>query len=109
MTWLHTWCGVVIGSLLFVIFWMGSLSVFDKEIDRWMMPGTRLTATHTPIKLDGVITETAQRFGKGSPNWLVRLPTERTPAVELRWRGKGEANERRYLDPATGRHQSSAG
>ena len=102
MTWLHTWCGVVIGSLLFVIFWMGSLSVFDKEIDRWMMPGTRLTATHTPIKLDGVITETAQRFGKGSPNWLVRLPTERTPAVELRWRGKGEANERRYLDPATG-------
>lgn len=102
MAWLHTWCGVVTGSVLFVIFWMGSLSVFDQEIDRWMMPGTRLTVTDAPIKLDGAISETAQRLGKGSPNWLVRLPTKRTPAVELRWRGKDEASERRYLDPATG-------
>ena len=39
---LHTWAGVVLGSLLFAIFWMGTLSVFDKEIDQWMRPETRL-------------------------------------------------------------------
>ena len=38
MNWLHTWSGVLLGSLLFAIFWMGTLAVFDKEIDRWMMP-----------------------------------------------------------------------
>ena len=42
MSWLHTWAGVVFGSLLFAIFWMGTLSVFDKEVDRWMAPTTRL-------------------------------------------------------------------
>ena len=30
MAWLHTWAGVVVGSLLCAIFWMGSLSVFDR-------------------------------------------------------------------------------
>jgi uncharacterized iron-regulated membrane protein len=38
MNWLHTWLGVVLGGLLFAIFWMGTLSVFDREIDRWMAP-----------------------------------------------------------------------
>ncbi len=42
MNWLHTWAGVVLGGLLFAIFWMGTLSVFDREIDRWMAPMTRL-------------------------------------------------------------------
>ena len=42
MDWLHTSAGVVLGGLLFAIFWMGTLSVFDREIDRWMAPMTRL-------------------------------------------------------------------
>ena len=58
---LHTWSGVVLGSLLFVIFWMGTLSVFDREIDRWMMPATRLASpsAQLPIKLDGTVTDRA--------------------------------------------------
>ena len=39
---LHTWAGVTIGALLFAIFWMGTLSVFSNEIDRWMLPDTRV-------------------------------------------------------------------
>ena len=30
MNWLHTWSGVVLGGLLFAIFWMGTLSVWQK-------------------------------------------------------------------------------
>jgi uncharacterized iron-regulated membrane protein len=105
MAWLHTWCGVVVGSLLFVIFWMGSLSVFDKEIDRWMRPETRLASAATvnsPVKLDGALTEAAQHLAKNSPHWFVRLPSERKAVIELNWRGKGEANEQRNFAPATG-------
>ncbi len=105
MAWLHTWAGVVIGSVLFAIFWMGTLSVFDREIDRWMNPGTRLPATLAaqPIKLDGPVTETAMRLAQGSPQWYVRLPSERVPAIELRWRNEASKTfERRYLHPQTG-------
>src|SRR5687768_14441954 len=52
MSWLHTWAGVGLGGLLFAIFWMGTLSVFDREIDRWMMPGTRIAAPRGPVSLD---------------------------------------------------------
>ncbi|HLW04271.1 MAG TPA: PepSY-associated TM helix domain-containing protein, partial [Azoarcus sp.] len=46
---LHTGVGVTLGGLLLVIFWMGTLSVFDREIDRWMMPETRLSAPHATL------------------------------------------------------------
>lgn len=56
MAWLHTWAGVVLGSLLFAIFWMGTLSVFDREIDRWMMPDTRSPATALSSRFTSVCT-----------------------------------------------------
>jgi Uncharacterized iron-regulated membrane protein len=43
LNWFHTWFGLFAGGLLFVIFWAGTLSVFDREIDRRMMPSTRLS------------------------------------------------------------------
>jgi uncharacterized iron-regulated membrane protein len=41
MAWLHTWFGLVLGFVLMVVFFFGSLSVFDREIDRWAIPATR--------------------------------------------------------------------
>lgn len=41
MTWLHTWLGLIFGFILMVCFFFGSLSVFDREIDRWAIPETR--------------------------------------------------------------------
>ncbi len=41
VTWLHTWFGLIFGFVLVVIFFFGSLSVFDREIDRWAIPETR--------------------------------------------------------------------
>jgi len=38
MAWLHTWFGLVLGFVLMVVFFFGSLSVFDREIDRWAIP-----------------------------------------------------------------------
>ena len=102
---LHTWAGVVLGSLLFAVMWMGTLSVFDREIDRWMMPATRLAspAKQPPVKLDGVVTQAANQLAKGAPQWFVRLPTERVPAIELRWRNEAtKTTERRFLHPQTG-------
>jgi uncharacterized iron-regulated membrane protein len=48
MTWLHTWFGLVVGYVLIVVFFFGSLSVFDREIDRWALPETRFEAQPMP-------------------------------------------------------------
>jgi len=102
---LHTWAGVVFAGVLFVIFWTGTLLVFDREIDRWLQPSTRLPATlaQTHQGLDGPVLDSVLRLTAGAPSWLARLPTPRQPTVELNWRPPGSAaSQRRHLDPRTG-------
>jgi uncharacterized iron-regulated membrane protein len=48
MAWLHTWFGLVLGYVLMVCFFFGSLSVFDREIDRWAIPETRFEPQPMP-------------------------------------------------------------
>ncbi len=48
MTWIHTWFGLVLGCVLMIVFFFGSLSVFDREIDRWALPETRFEPQPMP-------------------------------------------------------------
>jgi uncharacterized iron-regulated membrane protein len=96
---MHTWAGVVLGSVLFAIFWMGSLSVFDREIDRWMMPATRL-APPPAVSLDAA-ARSAAKLAPQAPQWSVTLPNERTPTLQLRYPGP-DGSVLRHIDPATG-------
>lgn len=45
---MHTWLGVVLGFVLMAAFFFGSLSVFDRELDRWSLPETRAPQSPLP-------------------------------------------------------------
>src|SRR5262245_20646735 len=47
-TWVHTWFGLVLGFVLVAVFFFGSLSVFDREIDRWAIPASRFAPQPMP-------------------------------------------------------------
>jgi uncharacterized iron-regulated membrane protein len=98
MALMHTWAGVVLGSVLFAVFWMGSLSVFDREIDRWMMPATRLAAPPA-VSLDAA-ARIATRLAPAAPQWSVTLPSERIPTLQVRYPGP-DGSVLRHVDPAT--------
>lgn len=101
MSWLHTWAGVVLGGVLMVMFFMGTLSVFDREIDRWMMPATRLTLPVEPLSIDA-LRPAIERVVSGSPHWSVVPPNAREPVVRVGFRDTAGEFQRRYLDPRTG-------
>ncbi len=61
MTWLHTWFGLVLGFVLMVVFFFGSLSVFDREIDRWALPETRFEPQTMP-SFDAMLAPIFQRI-----------------------------------------------
>ena len=106
----HTWVGIVLGALLFVIFWMGTLSVFDREIDRWMMPATRLASPAGPTRLaapagaphlDAIAPLAQALVPAGARQWRIDWATPRTPVLRLSWQTQDGQRELRYLDPAT--------
>lgn len=48
MAWVHTWLGLLLGLVLMTCFFFGTLSVFDREIDRWALPQTRFAVQPAP-------------------------------------------------------------
>ncbi|MEH6433761.1 PepSY-associated TM helix domain-containing protein [Massilia sp. DD77] len=103
LAWLHTWAGVVLGGVLFAVFWTGSLIVFDREIDRWMMPDTRLPPAPRELSLDRIAQAVAPALPAGASQWRVDLATERAPLLRFSYKaGAGEDAQEgvRRLDPA---------
>ena len=80
LTWLHTWGGVFLGSVLFAVFWMGTLSVFDREIDRWMNPESRLEILNENFSLDYVLKKF---LPPEVSRWEIVYPSERDKVLRL--------------------------
>lgn len=108
MAWLHTWAGILFGALLFAIFWTGTLSVFDEEIDRWMMPMTRLAPPPPSMSLDRLAPK-FMAMTDGAPKVEIDLPTDRTPTLRVSWDDKNDREVLRHFDPRTGRILPSPG
>lgn len=89
MAWLHTWAGLTLGWVLFLIFLTGTVGYFDTEIDRWMQPGlppaqTHLSATDTAEVLLARLTKEAPE----AERWFLHLPTGRNqPYPGVFWQG----------------------
>ncbi|UPQ81643.1 PepSY domain-containing protein [Pseudomonas knackmussii] len=98
MSWLHTWCGLLLGWVLFAIFLTGTLAVFDKEISWWMQP--ELTDR---IQSPAAAANVAQRWLKAhhpdASNWNINLPTERSPDLSVSVGERRRGAEQTQLDP----------
>lgn len=100
MDYLHTWAGLLFSGLLFLVFFMGTLSVFDHEIDRWMLPQTRIEAP-AAFSFDREIRPHLEQLAPKARQWFVGYPNERSPMVRIGWR-EGDRFVSRQIDPSSG-------
>lgn len=107
MDFVHTWMGVTFSTLLFLVFFMGTLSVFDQEIDRWMLPQTRLTPAAS-FSVDRQILPLLQALAPEARQWSILYPSERSPVVRIAWR-EGKTFVSRLIDPDRGEVLPEAG
>ena len=117
MAWLHTWSGLLVGWILFMVFAAGTASYFRDEITLWMKPelhGMSHAAVPQAVAL-GHAVETLQQKAPKAPRWFITLPTEREPALRASYmapkgeKGQGRRNFKNVtLDPATGAELSAA-
>jgi uncharacterized iron-regulated membrane protein len=119
MAWLHTWSGLLVGWVLFMVFAAGTASYFKDEITFWMKPELHAAAARTevpPVQAAEGAVAYLQQHGAGSPRWFINLPTERQPSTDVLYlatpgatttsAASGDKPRRRFdrasLDPATG-------
>ena len=105
MSWLHTWAGLILGWLLFAIFLTGTLSFFKNEFNLWMRP-----EMHGLPRTDAADAQVAQKsvdaLVRKAPDvtqWILHLPDDRDPAVNMLWRSTGNGRfETLRMNPQTG-------
>ena len=97
---LHTWAGVICAAGLFAMFWMGTLSVFDREIDHWMKPEIRVTG-ESAASLD-LLRPALDGLGEQAPQVWVYPPGVREPAMRIGYVDDADTWRIRYFHPKTG-------
>lgn len=79
MAWVHTWFGLALGFILMVCFFFGSLSVFDREIDRWALPETRFDAQPMP-SVDKMLSSVWTQVQPDAAEYAQQMPLLHDPA-----------------------------
>ncbi len=109
MSWLHTWTGIVLGWLLYAVFFTGTLSYFLDEVNLWMKPELHASVpAATPAATAQVALAAMQKLAPEATVWNLDLPNERQTSVSATWREKGQQQQgraglkRAELDAATG-------
>lgn len=87
--WLHDWAGLLFGWLCYVIFFTGTLSFYRQELQLWLWPEAHFSAAES-VNVSGA-AEYLQTQAAGATHWDIRLPSERKPNIEVRWRLTDEA------------------
>ncbi len=103
MAWLHTWSGLLVGWVLFLVFAGGTSAYFRDEISLWMKP--ELHGAAAAMATDAAAaTALAQRHlqdkAAASPRWTINLPSApRTLRVGHARPGHGRGPRQATPDP----------
>lgn len=114
MAWLHTWSGLLVCWVLFLVFCSGTASYVKDEITLWMKPELHgsLDARVSAADAAQRAYDFLQREAPNAERWIISLPDDRRPGIFVRWlrqptpedAGKGNRArlEARTLDAVTG-------
>lgn len=117
MAWLHTWSGLTVCWVLFLVFCGGTASYVKDEITLWMKPelharlGGPVSAATTQQAAERAIAY-LQAQAPNAERWFISLPDDRQPAIAVSWVRPARAEDadksprarlvRRTLDAETG-------
>jgi uncharacterized iron-regulated membrane protein len=94
---LHTWSGLLLGWVLFIIFVAGSAAYWREALNRWMRPES--PRIEQPLAaLEGAV-RFLERKAPGAKSWSIAMPTTEGPGTHVFW----------VLQPSVGAAAASQG
>jgi uncharacterized iron-regulated membrane protein len=83
MIWLHTYSGLLLSWLIFIVFVSGTLSYYADEINIWMQP------EQAPLSEKSAVIPLALKAlnakGEAASRWSINLGSLRDPKAQIRW------------------------
>nr|MCS5559950.1 PepSY domain-containing protein [Oceanospirillaceae bacterium] len=77
----HSWTGVFLGFLLFMVFFSGTLAVFHKEFERWEQPGIPEMADVNAQTVEKAMAAFRARHPEVTDHEFVVFPTSGIPRL----------------------------
>ena len=102
MTWLHTWCGLLLAWLLYAIFITGTASYYRPEITQWMQPELRPHVAAPAVLMERALGE-IRRQAPDATTIYVRFPNDRDPGLQLNWQTPDGQRHAKVVDAETAR------
>lgn len=94
MAWVHTWAGILAGTVLYFMFLTGTAGYFDTEIGYWMRPEVPPRAAEVPTAQ--AVALGLRRLEAQAPNaerWILYPPSGRdVPELTVFWRTLPDAD-----------------
>ncbi|MEM9179476.1 MAG: PepSY-associated TM helix domain-containing protein [Pseudomonadota bacterium] len=78
---MHSWAGITLGLIVYIVCFSGSFALFDQEIKTWEDPALRLSVSETPAEMDQVFADWIEETTGGAEAEFMRFdfPTEYAP------------------------------
>lgn len=101
MAWLHSWTGLLLGWLLFVIFALGSLSYYRHTITTWMQPELQQIQVKQEQALESVFHYLSHE-APTAKGWYINLASQEAPSTRVYWQTSDGNYVSKVLDPNSG-------
>lgn len=86
----HIWVGILSGLCLFIAFYAGALTMFEKPIERWASPPSQLAPAMPLERAPELVAATVAAHPEAARDYEIRVtPTPDMPARML-WHVRGE-------------------
>ena len=90
---LHTWSGLLLGWILFLVFVAGTIAFWREGLNRWMRP--EIARVEQPMR---VLAGSQAFLAKKAPDaksWIIPVATERSPGAQVFWVPQPKPGEER--------------
>ncbi|RZM36000.1 MAG: PepSY domain-containing protein [Sphingomonas sp.] len=103
---LHTWSGLLLGWILFLVFVAGTIAFWREGLNRWMRP--EIARVEQPMR---VLAGSQAFLAKKAPDaksWIISVATERSPGAQVFWVPQPKPGEERGRRGRRGRGDTQA-
>lgn len=104
MDWVHTWLGLIVGWVLFFVYFTGTLGYVDTEIDYWMTPDKPFFPEQVSHREQLTLAQTRlQAVAPDAEVWTIQLIGGREArSLDIGWVDSNRQRHSETLHPVTG-------